>query len=313
MPPKRPRPENPSSPSRRLRTRLSSRALGILPTPDDALSVADPAAPPTSDAEEKFPAGPPNSGVVRARNQGILSRLTPDSEMEGTPVGIHKSNTAGLSASIQENDTRTRQTYKSSKRNSLPLCLECITLFTRPEAAKFREKLAELPKHGLWHRDTSAVDEGVGQRQSALEEGRITWLEAAMMDKPRHKDTLQEPKIEMHLSRSRISMLRAGMDDCSLCQQLLCLSNKDQYPLWENAVRGGLNQHDCNWLLSSWEAEIEAAEVSESSASLAGSTLLFLIGVSWNSGWLEFSFENYDLGGFSANPRIHFEARAPIG
>jgi hypothetical protein len=312
MPPKRPRPEDPSSPSRRLRTRLSSRALGLLPTPDDALSVADPAAPPTSDAEEKFPAGPLNSGVVQARNQGVLSRLTPDSETEGTPVGIHKSNTAGLSASIQENDTRTRQTYKSSNGNSLPLCLECTTLFTRPEAAKFREKLAELPKHGLWHRDTAAVDEGVGERQSALEEGRITMLEWAMMEKPHYKDTPQEPKIEMHFSRSRISILRTGLD-CSLCQQLLCLSNKDQYPLWEKAVRGGLNQHEMNWLEDSWEAEIEAAEVSESSASLAGSTLLFLIDASQSSTWLRFSLENFDLGGFSATPRMYFEVRAPIG
>jgi hypothetical protein len=81
MPPKRPRPEDPSSPSRRLRSRLSSRAPGLLPTPDDTLSVATSAAPPTSDAEEKVPAGPPNPGVVRARNQGVLSRLPPDSDV----------------------------------------------------------------------------------------------------------------------------------------------------------------------------------------------------------------------------------------
>jgi len=79
MPPKRPRPENSSSPSKRLRSRLSPRAPGLLPTPDDALSVADSAAPSTSDAEERVPAGPPNPGVVRARNQGVLSRLPPDS------------------------------------------------------------------------------------------------------------------------------------------------------------------------------------------------------------------------------------------
>ena len=66
MPSKRPRPEDPSSPSRRLRGRLSSRAPGLLPTPD---------------AEEKVPAGPPNPGVVRARNKGVLSRLPPDSDV----------------------------------------------------------------------------------------------------------------------------------------------------------------------------------------------------------------------------------------
>ena len=74
MPPKRPRPEDPSSPSRRLRSRLSSRAPGLLPTPDDALSVAD-------SAEEKVPAGPPNPGVVRACNKGVLLRLPSDSDV----------------------------------------------------------------------------------------------------------------------------------------------------------------------------------------------------------------------------------------
>src|ERR1700722_18317226 len=83
MPPKRPRPEDSSSP-RRLRSRLSSRTPGLLPTPDDALSVADSAAPPTPDAEEKVPAGPPNPGVVRARSQGVLSRLPPDSNVLDT-------------------------------------------------------------------------------------------------------------------------------------------------------------------------------------------------------------------------------------
>src|SRR5271156_3074248 len=82
MPRKRPRPEDHSSPpSRRLRSRLSPRAPGLLPTPDDALSVTDSAAPSTSDAEEKVPAGPPNPGVVRVRNQGVLSRLPRDSDV----------------------------------------------------------------------------------------------------------------------------------------------------------------------------------------------------------------------------------------
>jgi hypothetical protein len=90
MPPKRPRPEDPSSPLRRLRSRLSSRTPGLLPTPDDALSVADSAAPPTSDAEEKVPAGLSNPGVVRARNQGVLSRLPPDSNVLDTFVKMRR-------------------------------------------------------------------------------------------------------------------------------------------------------------------------------------------------------------------------------
>src|SRR2546421_5774183 len=54
-----------------------------LPTPDDALSIADSAAPSTSlPAEKKVPAGPANPGVVRKRDEGALSRLPPDSDAQ---------------------------------------------------------------------------------------------------------------------------------------------------------------------------------------------------------------------------------------
>src|SRR5436190_2509289 len=59
-----------------------------LPTPDDA----DSAAPPTSHAEEKVPAGPPNPGVVRTRHQGVLSRLPPDSDVLGAFAKLRRDN-----------------------------------------------------------------------------------------------------------------------------------------------------------------------------------------------------------------------------
>src|SRR4051794_173063 len=84
---KRSRSKDPSHPSKRIRTRCSPRLQGLPPTTDDALSaahlrsVADSAAPPTSLAEEKVPAGPANPGVVRNRYNGVLSRLPLDSEV----------------------------------------------------------------------------------------------------------------------------------------------------------------------------------------------------------------------------------------
>ena len=94
--PKRPRSRDPP-PSRRVRT----RAMGLLPTPDDdALSAADspsssltdlppnsltdPWRPSASRAAEKVPPGPANPGVVRTRGKGVLSRLPPDSDVLDT-------------------------------------------------------------------------------------------------------------------------------------------------------------------------------------------------------------------------------------
>jgi hypothetical protein len=51
-----------------------------LPTPDDALSVADSSI--SLPAEKKVPAGPANPGVVRKRDEGVLSRLPPDCDAE---------------------------------------------------------------------------------------------------------------------------------------------------------------------------------------------------------------------------------------
>src|SRR4051812_28942544 len=90
---KRPRSGDPP-PSRRVRT----RAIGLLPTPDDdALSAADlpsssltdppsssltdPWAPSASPAAEKVPPGPANPGFVRKRHEGILTRLPPDCDI----------------------------------------------------------------------------------------------------------------------------------------------------------------------------------------------------------------------------------------
>ena len=90
---KRSRSRDPSHPSKRIRTRCSPRLQGLPPTPDDALSaadlrsaadsrsIADSAAPSTSHAEEKVPAGPANPGVVRNRDDGVLSRLPLDSDV----------------------------------------------------------------------------------------------------------------------------------------------------------------------------------------------------------------------------------------
>src|SRR2546421_6626761 len=51
-----------------------------LPTPDDALSVADSSI--SLSAEKKVPAGPANPGVVRKRDEGVLSRLPPDCDAQ---------------------------------------------------------------------------------------------------------------------------------------------------------------------------------------------------------------------------------------
>jgi hypothetical protein len=72
---------------RQVRPRSSAQAPSLptpsLPTPDDALSIADSAAPSTSlPAEKKVPAGPANPGVVRKRDEGALSRLPPDSDAQ---------------------------------------------------------------------------------------------------------------------------------------------------------------------------------------------------------------------------------------
>jgi len=88
---KRSRSSKDPPPRKQARPRSSAQPQS-LPTPDDALSVADSAAPPTSHAEgkvpaeevpaeEKVPAGPPNPGVVRTRHQGVLSRLPPDTDV----------------------------------------------------------------------------------------------------------------------------------------------------------------------------------------------------------------------------------------
>jgi hypothetical protein len=70
---KRSRPSEDLSPSsRQVRPRRA----------DDSRSVAESAAPPTSSrAEKKVPAGPANPGVVRKRDEGVLSRLPPDSDV----------------------------------------------------------------------------------------------------------------------------------------------------------------------------------------------------------------------------------------
>ena len=70
---------------RQVRPR-SSAQIPSLPIPDDALSLVDslsvggPAAPSTSlPAEKKVPAGPANPGIVRKRQEGVLSKLPKDS------------------------------------------------------------------------------------------------------------------------------------------------------------------------------------------------------------------------------------------
>src|SRR2546423_12118096 len=79
---KRSRPSEDPPPQRQVRPRSSAQAQS-LPTPDDALSVADPAAPSISlPAEKKVPDSPANPGVVRKRDEGGLSRIPPDSDVE---------------------------------------------------------------------------------------------------------------------------------------------------------------------------------------------------------------------------------------
>jgi hypothetical protein len=78
---KRSRPSEHSPPQRQVRPRSFTQAQN-LPTPDDALSVADSAAPSISlPAEKKVPAGPANPGIVRNRDGGSLSRLPPDCDV----------------------------------------------------------------------------------------------------------------------------------------------------------------------------------------------------------------------------------------
>src|SRR4051794_15780146 len=77
---KRSRPSEDPPPQRQVRPRSSVQAQS-LPTPDDALSAADSAAPSTSlPAERRVPPGPANPGVVRMRDGSALSRLPPDSD-----------------------------------------------------------------------------------------------------------------------------------------------------------------------------------------------------------------------------------------
>jgi hypothetical protein len=82
---KRSQPSEDPPPQRRVRPRSSAQAPN-LPTPDDALSVAelsaaDPGSSSTSSpAEKKVPTGPANPGIVRRRDEGVLLRLPPDSD-----------------------------------------------------------------------------------------------------------------------------------------------------------------------------------------------------------------------------------------
>src|SRR4051794_20229658 len=78
------RPSEDPPPQRQVRPRSSAQAQS-LPTPDNALSEADSAAPSIflpSHVEKKVPPGPANPGVVRKRDEGVLSRLPPDSDAE---------------------------------------------------------------------------------------------------------------------------------------------------------------------------------------------------------------------------------------
>ena len=81
----------PSS-SKRAKTRL---VPGIPPTPDDPRSIASSAAPSppySAEVEDRTPASPACPGIIRNRDESILSRLPPDSDVFEAFAKLRKDN-----------------------------------------------------------------------------------------------------------------------------------------------------------------------------------------------------------------------------
>jgi hypothetical protein len=240
--------------------------------------------------------------------------------MEGTSPDSQQPDEPTPSASLQEEQTSTGETDEAFDECSFPVCEECETLFTRPEGAEFRERLARLPTQGIWQRERAEMLKEEDVRRSILEDSFITfgeWAEEHLKHPEKYKDLPPrpppEPEIELRFSRSRISMARAAVNGCTLCQVLLALSKKEGYFLLEpprheaeDLGEDELRRRDSNFI----NAELEAAEVS---ASVASSTLLFRIHTQADSGWLFLSHENFDSAEFTKMPCIRIEMRAPIG
>ena len=86
--------EDPPSP-KRAKSQSSRRALAIPPTPDDPRSIASSAAPSppySAEVEDRTPAGPACPGVIRNRDESILSRLPPDSDVFEAFAKLRKDN-----------------------------------------------------------------------------------------------------------------------------------------------------------------------------------------------------------------------------
>ena len=130
---KRPRAGDPSTPSRQVRARLSSRLQGLQPTPDDVLSVtdkrsvADSTAPSTSSVEEKNPAGPANPGIVRKRVQGALLRLPPDSDVLDSFSQLRRDGNLSDEQAFLELITNYDISITTLSQISSNVCLLCFT------------------------------------------------------------------------------------------------------------------------------------------------------------------------------------------
>ena len=113
------------------------------------------------------------------------------------------------------------------------ICEECETLFTRPESAQFRERLAKLPAEGIWQRHRANTADAEGPRRSILEDSIMTFEKwAKHQNSLKHRDSPQlqwepEPDIELRFSRSRISLLQGACGSCTLCQLLISLWRKE--------------------------------------------------------------------------------------
>src|SRR2546421_118419 len=92
MPAKRSLPPE-SLPLSSKRGRTRSSLPNLPPTPDDQRSVAESATPscsPSVEWNDRVPSGPANPGIIRSRDQGVLSRLPPDSDALDTFANLRR-------------------------------------------------------------------------------------------------------------------------------------------------------------------------------------------------------------------------------
>ncbi|KAN0085277.1 hypothetical protein V8E54_001744 [Elaphomyces granulatus] len=206
-----------------------------------------------------------------------MEETSPDSQQPDKPTP---------SASLQEEQTSTGETDEAFDKYSLPVCKECETLFTRPESAEFRERLARLkPTRGVLQRERAEMLEEEDRRRSILEDRFMTLEEwARRYEKRKHLPRAPlpppEPEIELRFSRSRMHMAQAAFNSYTLCQVLLSLSKKEGHLLLEVLEPSRHEAEDLG------EDELHrrashfvnaALEEAEASASVASSILLFRI------------------------------------